>query len=56
VFELPVRFPFGTKEGELKDIRLVATALEKSDDPTSRIESNSVTVTVKIVPGEKPPE
>jgi hypothetical protein len=56
VFELPVRFPFGAKEGELKDIRLVATALEKSDDPTSRIESNSVIVTVKVVPGDKPPE
>jgi len=55
-FVLPVRFPFGTKEGELKDIRLMASALMNADDPGSRIESNSVTVTVKVVPGDKPPE
>jgi hypothetical protein len=48
-FELPLRFPFGSKPGELKNAKLVALL----DGAATR--SNEVAVSVKLTAGEKPP-
>jgi hypothetical protein len=51
-FELPLVFPFGSKPRALKDVKLVALAAPVS---VNSVRSNSVNVTVNVVPGEKPP-
>jgi hypothetical protein len=50
-FELPLTFAFGTKPGELKDVKLLALAAPVS---TNSVRSNSISVNIKVVPGEKP--
>lgn len=51
-FELPLTFPFGSKVGELKDVKLLALAAPVS---TNSVRSNAIAVSIKVVPGEKPP-
>lgn len=51
-FELPLTFAFGSKPGELKDVKLVAVAAPVS--PNS-VRSQAVPVNIKVVAGEKPP-
>ncbi len=50
-FELPLTFPFGSKPGELKDVKLIAVAAPVS--PNS-VRSQAVAVNIKVVAGEKP--
>lgn len=50
-FELPLTFAFGSKPGELKDVKLVAVAAPVS--PNS-VRSQAVAVSIKVVAGEKP--
>lgn len=54
-FSLPVRFPYGTKAGELQNVKLVATAAPVAKKENLLVRSNELTVTLKVVPGEKPP-
>ena len=54
-FSLPVRFPYGTKAGELKNVKLVATAAPIAKKENLLVRSNELTVELKVVPGEKPP-
>ena len=51
-FELPLTFPFGSKPGELKDVKLLALAAPVS---TSSVRSNTIAVTIKVSAGEQPP-
>jgi hypothetical protein len=50
-FELPLTFPFGSKPGELKDVKLVAVSAPVS---ANSVRSKGVPVAIKVVPGEKP--
>lgn len=51
-FELKVVFPFGSKPGEIANLKLVAvTDANKAD----AARSNEIAVAVNVVPGEKPP-
>lgn len=50
-FELPLTFPFGSKAGELKDVKVVAVAAPVS--PNS-VRSKALPVKIRVVPGEKP--
>ena len=51
-FALKVVFPFGSKPGELENVKLVAvTDANKAD----AARSNEIAVAVNVVPGEKPP-
>ena len=51
-FELKVVFPFGSKPGEIANLKLVAvTDANKAD----AARSNEIAVSVNVVPGEKPP-
>ena len=54
-FSLPVRFPYGTKAGELKNVKLVATAAPVAKKENLLVRSNELAVDLKVVPGEKPP-
>ena len=54
-FLLPVRFPYGTKAAELKNVKLVATAAPIAKKENLIVRSNELTVELKVVPGEKPP-
>ena len=51
-FELPLRFPFASKPGELKNVKLVAL-LDRNAPLAGK--SNDIDVKLKIVAGEKPP-
>jgi hypothetical protein len=51
-FELKIVFPFGSKPGEIANLKLVAvTDANKAD----AARSNEIAVAVNVVPGEKPP-
>jgi hypothetical protein len=50
-FELPVRFAFGSKPGELKGVKAVAIAVPAA---ANSVRSNLVDLAVRVVPGEKP--
>lgn len=50
-FDLPLTFPFGSKEGELKDVKLVAVAAPIS---ANSVRSKALPVNIKVVAGEKP--
>ena len=51
-FELKVVFPFGSKPGEIANLKLLAvTDANKAD----AARSNEIAVAVNVVPGEKPP-
>lgn len=50
-FVLPLSFTYGTKAGEQKGARLVATFASSG----AAVQSNEIAVAVNIVPGEKPP-
>ena len=54
-FSLSVRFPYGTKAGELKNVKLFATAAPVDKKENLLVRSNELTVELKVVPGEKPP-
>jgi hypothetical protein len=49
-FEFPVAFPYGTKLGDLPNVKVVAT----SEGPPV-VRSNEIAVTVKVVAGDPPP-
>jgi hypothetical protein len=51
-FELKVVFPFGSKPGELANVRLVAVTDANRPDAAR---SDEIAVAVNVVPGEKPP-
>jgi hypothetical protein len=51
-FELPLTFAFANKPGELKGAKLVALAAPVEADS---VKSNAIDVSIKVVPGEKPP-
>jgi hypothetical protein len=50
-FELPLTFPFGSKAGELKDVKVVAVAAPVS---ATSVRSKALPVKITVVPGEKP--
>jgi hypothetical protein len=50
-FELPLTFPFGSKPGELKDVKLVAVTAPVS---VNSVRTKGLPVSIKVVPGEKP--
>ncbi|WP_425614452.1 hypothetical protein NA78x_004320 [Anatilimnocola sp. NA78] len=50
-FELPLTFPFGSKAGALKGVKLVALAAPVS---VNSVRSNSVAVNITVVAGDKP--
>ncbi|WP_254508058.1 hypothetical protein [Anatilimnocola floriformis] len=50
-FELPLVFPFGSKLGELKDVKLVAVAAPVS---ANSVRSRGLPVKITVVAGEKP--
>lgn len=54
-FILPVRFPYGSPAGELKNVQLVATSQPDPNNAALVIRSNTLGVTINVVPGEKPP-
>jgi len=51
-FELKVVFPFGSKPGEIANLKLVAIT---DANKTDAARSNEIAVAVNVVPGEKPP-
>lgn len=51
-FELPISFPFGSALGELKDVKLQATATISGN---KTVASNQVPLTVTVVAGDPPP-
>lgn len=55
-FALAVRFPYGTKPAELKNIQLVATVATDPKNADVLVRSNSAAVNIQVVPGEKTEE
>ena len=55
-FEYPIRFQFGAKAGDLKNVRVVATARLDPENAARSVRSNAVPLAIKVVAGEKPPE
>lgn len=53
-FKLPVRFAYGAKPAELKNIRLVARYIPDAKKPRKYASSKPVTVQVKVETGGKP--
>ncbi len=53
-FVLPVRFPYGAKPGRLVEAKLIATTLPNPQSPTVVLRSEGRSVTITVVPGEKP--
>lgn len=54
-FELAVTFPYGTPEGDLANVKLLAVSLTDVKNPKSEIRADEVPVALKVVAGEKPP-
>ncbi len=54
-FEFPLTLPYGTPEGDLSNVKLVATSLTDAKNPKSIIRAPEILVAVKVVAGEKPP-
>jgi hypothetical protein len=55
-FALEVRFPFGVKPAELKDVKLVALFQPDPKNSALAVRSNEIAVgLIKVVPGEPPP-
>ncbi len=50
-FSLPLKFPFGTKAGEVKNVKLVAVS---EPGTPAAVRSNEIAVALNIVAGEKP--
>jgi hypothetical protein len=55
-FELPVTFPFGAKPGKLENVRVVAQSQIDPQNAELKVTSAPATITVNVVPGEKPAE
>ena len=53
-FMLPVRFKYGAKATELKDVKLVATSQTIAERADLLVRSNQALVTITVVPGQKP--
>jgi hypothetical protein len=51
-FTLPLRFPYGTRPGDIREAKLVARTLPSS---VRSVSSEPVSVQVQIVEGERPP-
>jgi hypothetical protein len=54
-FDFPLTFPYGTPEGDLPNVKLLATSLTDAKNLKSIIRAPEVLVALKVVPGEKPP-
>lgn len=52
-FVLPVRFPYEAKAADLQNVRLKASGLLQPDNEKSRLASNEVPVSIKVVAGQK---
>ncbi|MBI3838596.1 MAG: hypothetical protein HY288_11775 [Planctomycetia bacterium] len=54
-FEFPIALPYATPEGDLANVKLVATTQTDLKNPNSVIRANEIPLAIKVVPGEKPP-
>ena len=53
-FNFPIRFPYGVGTGEFKNLKLVAILAAGSDFAARTTRSRPISVSLRVVPGEKP--
>jgi hypothetical protein len=54
-FEFPLVLPYGTAPGDVSGAKLAAASTVNAKDPTSIVRAAEIAVSLKIVPGDKPP-